>query len=397
MTRPLLTTIAILLSMLTSRAELTVSLLTIDPGNDIYELEGHTELHFNDPDRDLDMTVSWGVFDFSSPGFVYRFVKGETDYMAVGYPYDYFIEKNSADGRRVTSQKLNLLPHEAELLLQLALRNIEPQNRVYRYNYVKDNCATRPLALVEKAIGGTLSHPGDTLTTCTWRSEMARYHANYPWYQFGIDLALGSGIDKRLTAREKCYAPYYLREFIGGATRPDGEPIVTGPNKLIMSGTPDGTPDSPTPWYLTPMFVARILLAMTIMTAWHDIKRRQPTRGLYTLLYGVSTIEGLVLTYLIFVSTHEATSPNWLYLWLNPLCIIGAIGVWLKKHNRVVYFYQIVNFVALIALIVIGATGVQHLNHASYLLIACNLITAGEYIYLNNRCQTKSTSPSKAA
>lgn len=396
MTRNILTTLLLALAALTLRAELTVNLITIDPGRDIYELEGHSELQFTDPDSDLDMTVSWGVFDFNSPGFVYRFVKGETDYMAVGYPYSYFLQSYSMQGRRATSQTLNLKASEAEELLQLVLHNIEPSNRVYRYNYVKDNCATRPLALVEKAIGGTLSHPGDTLTTCTWRSEMARYHANYPWYQFGIDLALGSGIDKRLTAREKCYAPYYLREFIGGATRPDGEPIVTGPDKLIMNGTPDGAPDSPTPWYLTPMFVARILLVMTILTAWHDIKRRRPSRGLYTLLYGVSTIEGLVLTYLIFVSTHEATSPNWLYLWLNPLCIIGAIGVWLKKHNRVVYLYQIVNFVALIALIVIGLTGVQRLNQAFYPLILCNLITAGEYIYLY-RCQKKSTSPSKAA
>ncbi len=386
-----------MLSMLTARAELTVSLLTIDPGSDIYELEGHTELYFNDPDRDIDMTVSWGVFDFSSPGFVYRFVKGETDYMAVGYPYDYFIENNTDDGRRVTSRRLNLLPDEAERLLQLALLNIQPQNRVYRYNYVKDNCATRPLSLIERAIGAPLSHPGDTLTSTTWRAEMTRYHANYPWYQYGIDLALGSGIDKTLTGREKCYAPYALREFMAGAVRPDGEPIVVGDETVLLEGSPAGMPGPPTPWFLTPMFLSCVILVVTALTAWCDIKRKYLSRWLFTLLYTVAALEGLVLTYLIFVSTHEATSPNWLYLWLNPLCLIGVIGVWLKKHNRVVYFYQIVNFVALIALIVIGIAGVQHLNHAFYPLIACYLITSGEYIYLYNRCQTKSTSPSKAA
>ena len=230
---------------------------------------------------------------------------------------------------------------------------------------------------------------------------MTRFHKNYPWYQFGIDLALGSGLDKPITGREACYAPYTLRNFLAEAKRPDGQPIVTGTETVIMEGTPDGQPDSPTPWYLTPMFVAQILLVMTILTAWRDIKRNRLSRGLYTLFYSVAFIGGVILTYLIFVSTHEATSPNWLYLWLNPLCIAGAIGVWLKKPNSMVYFYQIVNFVALTALLVIGLTGVQHLNEAFYPLIVCYLITSGEYIYLYRRykdkCQTKSTSLSKDA
>lgn len=392
--------ITLLLTLLPARAELTASLLTIDPGRDIYELEGHTELRLTDPEQGIDMCVSWGVFDFNSPGFITRFVAGETDYLTIGYPYEYFLYRNGLDGRRVTAQRLNLTPDEGQRLLDLALENIKPENRVYRYNYVKDNCATRPVMLLEKAIGAPLSNPGDTITSTTWRTEMTRYHRNYPWYQFGIDLALGSGIDRPITGREMCYAPYALRSFMAGAHRPDGTPIVAD-ETVVMEGTPDGQPASPTPWFLTPMAAALLLLAVTIATAWRDTRRGKVSRWLFTLLYGMAFIAGLILTYLIFVSTHEATSPNWLYLWLNPLSIVGAAGVWLKKPKRMVYFYQIVNFAALTALIVTGLTGVQHLNMAFYPLIVCYMITAGEYIYLYRRqqdkCHTKSTSPSKDA
>lgn len=390
--------LSVLSGTLVSWGKLSVSLLTLAPGRDVYELEGHSELLFSDPDRDLSMTVSWGVFDFDSPGFVYRFVKGDTDYLAASKPYRDFLIVNGYYGRRVTRQRLDLDSIEAERLLELVEYNLRPENRVYRYNYVRDNCATRPLELVERAIGGPLVHNQDcdSLPGTTWRREMARYHAGYPWYQFGIDLALGSGIDIPITARERCYAPVFMSRYLQEATRPDGRPIVAGRAELLLEGTPEGGPAGPTPWYLTPMAAGCLLLLVTIMSSRRDIKyRHRMSKWLYTTLYGVGGIAGLILTFLIFFSTHEATSPNWLYLWLNPLCFTGVVGVWLKNYNRVVYFYQSVNFVALITLTVIGLTGAQHLNGAFYPLIMSYLITAIEYIYLY-RCHRKSINPSKA-
>lgn len=389
-----------MLALIPTRAELSVSLLSIDPGPEVYQLEGHTELHFSDPEIGLDSTVSWGVFDFNSPGFLYRFVKGETDYLAVSYPYSYFLASNAMAGRKVTSLKLNLTQEEAHRLLDLVNTNLLPQNRVYRYNYVKDNCATRPLHLIEEALGTSLVFPVSTSTSpstsvstsmstsTTWRREMSRYHAAYPWYQFGIDLALGSGIDIPIDGYGLCYAPANLRDILPSITRSDnGQSIVTGAESVILAGDPDGQPLSPTPWYLTPFFVAWVVLVIVVITAVHDIRVHRQSRFIPILLGSIGFIAGMVLTYLIFFSTHEATAPNWNYLWLNPLCIITAISPWLKKHNRMVLCYQIVNFVALVALIIIGITGVQVLNTAFYPLIASYMIVAAEYIYLNTKNQ----------
>ena len=70
----------------------------------------------------------------------------------------------------------------------------------------------RPLRAVELALGdsiilGPAPFEANSFPRHTFRNIMRHYHANYPWYQFGIDLALGSGIDYELSRREMAFAP----------------------------------------------------------------------------------------------------------------------------------------------------------------------------------------------
>ncbi|MBQ2164741.1 MAG: DUF4105 domain-containing protein, partial [Muribaculaceae bacterium] len=54
-----------------------VSLLTFYPGDEIFEVFGHTEILLTDSTGDY--YVNYGVFDFNSPNFLGRYIKGETD------------------------------------------------------------------------------------------------------------------------------------------------------------------------------------------------------------------------------------------------------------------------------------------------------------------------------
>ena len=56
------------------------SLLTCAPGNEIYALFGHTAIRYQNFSRGVDLVFNYGMFSFNTPHFVYRFVKGETDY-----------------------------------------------------------------------------------------------------------------------------------------------------------------------------------------------------------------------------------------------------------------------------------------------------------------------------
>ncbi len=366
--------------------DMKVSILTCGPGSDVYELEGHTGLRFTDRERGIDTVVHWGLFDFNSPNFLYRFVKGETDYSIGELPAGYFLMMYDREGRSVTEQQLDLTQSESERLWELVVDNLRPGNRIYRYNYVKDNCATRPLRLLEQALGDTLTFApmsnGDSVST--FRSEMTRYHRNYPWYQFGIDLALGSGLDYEITVREKAFAPVMLRDMLATATF--GDRRIVRLTSVPVEGVTGGVAAGPTPWFLTPVAVSALMLLITLLVSLRDMRRRRVTRWFDSVFYGVMGIAGLLLTFLIFVSTHEASSPNWLYLWLNPFCLVVTIFIWLKKLNRVVFCYQIANFVALIMLLIVAALGVQVLNAAFILLIACDLVRSANYIYIT-RCE----------
>lgn len=107
---------------------------------------------------------------------------------------------------------------------------------MYRYDYVADNCATRPLAVIENAIGDSLRLGEAGLpeeASSSFRSAMRHYHENYPWYQFGIDLALGSDIDRKISRRELSFSPEALENMLAGATRISGRPIVSETRVLV--------------------------------------------------------------------------------------------------------------------------------------------------------------------
>lgn len=385
MTR-LLSLIIILLSLtMTARADAPrVSLLTCGVGGEIYELEGHTGLRIQHPVLG-DFTVNWGVFDFNSPGFVYRFVKGETDYMAAATYTTAFLESYRRQGRTVREQILRLDSLQAERLTALVMENLRPENRVYRYNYVLDNCATRPLAMIEAAIGDTLTlgpSPLDESDRSTFRNVMRRYHADYPWYQFGIDTALGTGIDRPITEREGSFAPVVLDDMIAGAKLPSGEPLVVADSYVV--GRPDSPSPAagPTPFVLSPLFIGWVVLAIALWVSVMQLRGRDKgARWFDTVYFTLCGLEGLLLTFLIFVSVHEATSPNWLYLWLNPLCFIGAVAPRLKSGKRLEIWYQSVNFALLTALTAIFLAKIQSPNPAFAPLILTSALRAVTNIY----------------
>ena len=360
-----------------------VSIVTCYPGNDIYELEGHTALIIRLNDG-TDVAVHWGLFDFDAPGFVYRFVKGETDYMCGWMPWSRFVEAYRHDGRRVDEQVLDLTSEQKHRIVALLENNLQPQNRVYRYNYVKDNCATRPMQIIHEAIGDSL-RPGpcmfDTWSRPTsFRDVMRFYHENYPWYQFGIDLALGSGIDYPLQPAEYSFAPLLLEQQIAGATLHRRH--IARPIRTVVAFPADNVVEDPTPWYLTPMAVCWAIFLLLLWATIRDQRRKRVTKWVDALYFGIMGLAGLLLTFLIFVSVHEATSPNYLYIWLNPLCLIPVVFIWLKNGCKVVFCYQIINFAVVFTGLACWWWLPQSANAAFLPLVLGDLLRAGSYIKL---------------
>ncbi len=359
-----------------------VSFVNVYAGSSVYELEGHSMLRVN-MGHDADIAISYGQFDFDSPNFIYRFVKGETDYMVGAYPWNVIQRSYLGEGRRMVEHTLNMNSDQKRRLVELLKENLKPENRVYRYNYVKDNCATRPLRMVELAMGDSIMLGASLWDEQhnTFRSVMQYFHTNYPWYQLGIDLCLGSGVDYPLNRRELSFAPIVLDEQIAESTV-NGKPLVKSSVAIVDLPINNAVSGS-TPGILSPKFVFGLVFLLLLILTYQDQRHRRVTKWADAVLFGVFGIEGLILSFLIFVSVHEATSPNWLYLWLNPLCLIVPVFIWLKKCKKLVLSYHFINFVSSFALCFIWIAEVQYINYALLPLIFSGIMRSTSYIKLN--------------
>ena len=78
-----------------------LSLMTCAPGSEIYAHFGHTAIRYENYTRKIDLVFNYGMFNFREPNFVWRFVKGETDYQLGITPYIYFRAEYAMRGSSV--------------------------------------------------------------------------------------------------------------------------------------------------------------------------------------------------------------------------------------------------------------------------------------------------------
>lgn len=358
---------------------LRVSLITCYPGPIVYELEGHEAIRIRTADSDS--VWNYGMFDFAEPGFIYRFVKGEPDYVLGAYPFRYFLPAYMERGSKVIEQDLDLTPQEARQLLKLLQEKALPQNRKYRYNYVYDNCATRVVSNLDSVASSRIIYP-DSVAFGTFRKAMRHYHKNYPWYQFGIDFALGSGIDRPINAKAEMFAPVRMADIVRGAHFEDGRSLVAD-ERVLYEGTDVVLP--PTPWYLTPLFWAWLLLAATVAIVVIDLRRGKLLKPWYCFWFFVTGLAGCVVVYLVGISSHEATSPNLLIWWLNPGGLLLAVLMWIKKARIAEVALMVLNAMSVGVLILVWPFQTQTANPSFFPLMGISLALSVGYAVVAGR------------
>src|SRR5690554_8124946 len=57
-----------------------VSVITCGTGDEMYSIFGHTALRFVDKEQQVDAVFNYGTFDFSTPNFYAKFIKGDLLY-----------------------------------------------------------------------------------------------------------------------------------------------------------------------------------------------------------------------------------------------------------------------------------------------------------------------------
>ena len=342
--RKFLGLLVFMLGMLSVRAasldSVRISLLTCEPGSEIYALFGHSAIRYENPAKQEDWVFNYGMFSFKEPNFVMRFVKGETDYRLGVVPFRYFEAEYGMRGSSVYQQELNLTNVEKEKLAGLLFENYLPANRVYRYNYFYDNCTTRARDKIEESIQGKVVYPVSDRVV-SYRDILHEFTAGSEWSEFGIDLCLGSEADEPIDERKQMFAPFYMLVAARGALihRADTMmPFVRKETKIV-----DAVLEDEPAFPLSPMACALLLLAVTVIIVGRGLYKGRQCLAWNVVMFLLQGLGGCIIAFLFFFSLHPTVGSNWLLILFNPLPLIylpWLIGRGIKQQKDPYHVYN---------------------------------------------------------
>lgn len=354
-----------------------ISLITCSPGPEIYAKFGHTAIRVQDDANNVDVVFNYGIFSFNTSNFYYKFVKGETDYQLGIYETSFFLPEYKERNSSVWEQQLNLTASEKRKLFGMLMENYLPQNRIYRYNFIFDNCATRPRDKILSSLNSYVKFEAVS-DQKTFRQWVGTYVGNDSWIKFGIDLLFGLDADRTTSLSESLFLPEILMtEFQSATIEGKNEPArkLVKEKTLLVSKNIDET-EPASRWIFKPLGAAILLLIVgIIITAW-DANRHRHLKIFDSLLLITTGLTGLIVCFMMLFSTHPLVKNNLNILWLNPLNIILGILIWIKNVDlrRMIFFYQIFNITLLIVSLFCFALSIQSFNIATFPLIVLLLI-----------------------
>jgi hypothetical protein len=348
-----------------------IYLLTCGPGTETYSVYGHSALRIVIPEKNSDIVYNWGVFDFGTPNFAWKFAKGRLDYSLGVSSYDNFLREYFTEGRWVVSQKFNLDTADIKKLFLLIADNLKPENITYRYDFFYDDCSTRIRDLIEKALGDNLLYPPEKARKelPTFRFLTGEYEKVIPWTKLGIDLVMGSPGDKKASFRDRMFLPIDLKNGLSELLiRRNGKmiPLLTNPEIVVDFANPVVKEKLLT----SPLFIFSLLLIIVIMMA--GLLKGKTVNNIFDIvLFAVFSILALLMIFFNFFTDHQQMKWNLNILWLNPFIILCLASLVFKKDWF--FWFRVVFFMAagfLIFLVILP----QQINNAFVPLIIILLL-----------------------
>jgi hypothetical protein len=339
-----------------------VSLVTYTPGEELYQAFGHSAIRVRDDLLNIDRLYNFGVFDFGTPDFYLKFVHGDLLYQLAVTPGEEEIRMVGAYGQGVSELMLSLSQEQKQRLFEALEINLLPENRYYHYDFILDNCSTRPRDVLERITGSPILERG--AGSQTFRQMLDPYFTRIPWIGFGISLLLGAKVDRLASPREACFLPADLERAV--QTSENGDRSLTLEKGELFP--PEGLPDS---W----PFLSPIWIFYGVGIAWFLLWLfRAKGHAIFPTALCL-TIFGLTGTFLLIVSfwtrlwvLHE----NYNLLWLIPSHLIAGIWLFFPAKRRPVFLRWYLRFAFVAACTFLGCSFLlpQRFSPAVYPVLA---------------------------
>ncbi|WP_400078023.1 DUF4105 domain-containing protein [Winogradskyella sp. R77965] len=319
--------------------ESKISVLTIGPGESLNDAFGHNAFRIQDRSLGIDVTYGYGGYDFEAPNFYLKFAQGKLNYLIDRINFsDFHYYYTTRTNRTIEEQILNLSTKEKQKLFEYLENNYRPENRRYLYDFFYDNCATRIRDVAKVSSNNNIEFIlPKNFEPKTFRELIHEHVGINTWGSFGIDIALGSVIDRQATATEHMFLPRYIHTFFGSAKLNSSESLVKS-SSIIFQGKERNLSSN---FIISPLMVMGLLALLILFITFKDYKNNTRSKWLDIILFATTGLVGVLLLLLWFATDHTATAYNYNLLWAFPLNVLvlgqlmrNRIKNWFKGYLK---------------------------------------------------------------
>ncbi len=331
------------------------------------------------------MVYNYGTFNFDEPGFYTKFIRGKLLYYLSTEDFASFRDSYKEEQRSMIEQVLNLNCSEKLKMVGFLYKNLQPENKYYKYDFLFDNCTTRLRDLLEKVADSTIYFQHVVKPKTSFR-ELIHVYLNRndkQWSKFGIDLLLGSKTDAFMNNREVMFLPDYLMKSFD-SSKIGRKPIVSSKEEVYNLSVLEVT----THFLTSPLFIFSLLLIIIIPLSFS--KNTTVYRILVSFdsfLFFMTGIAGILIFFMWFGTEHVMCRNNYNIIWALPTHAITAFFIhgqraWVKK-------YFLFAAIADIALLFLWFFLPQELNTAFIPIILLLIYRGLSFYYSLNRYNGK--------
>ncbi|MBD0366246.1 MAG: DUF4105 domain-containing protein [Flavisolibacter sp.] len=338
---------------------LRISLLTCSPGEELYATFGHTALRVKENTTGADMVFNYGTFEFS-PEFYMQFIRGKLLYYLSVEDFRGFLQSYQLQSRSVIEQVLQLNCAEKTKLFSALQINAREENRSYRYDFLFDNCSTRPKDMVVKNAASPVYFKNILPAgRPTFRDLIHTYldRGGQYWSKFGIDILMGSPVDKKVTNEQAMFLPDYTLKGFDSAIVAH-HPLALPPQPILIMPSPLNKGSLFRPSVVFSLLLVAVLILYFVKKRW----AYTTLRVFDFLFFFILGLAGIVMLFMWFGTDHTVCRNNLNLWWALPTHLFAAFMVHRSKGWPMHYFRAVLGLTIL--LMVSWPFLPQHLNAA---------------------------------
>jgi Domain of unknown function (DUF4105) len=346
--------------------QLQISVLTCGTGNEVYSIFGHTAIRVIDSTNHTDVIYNYGTFNFDDPNFLPKFIRGKLDYFLSLENAQAFFAAYDQEGRFVKEQILLLSNVQKQELYNALILNATEKNKYYKYDFLFDNCTTKVRDLLVK-----YAHLQSTqrlvLANTTYR-DMIHIYLNKSGMCFttlGIDIVLGSNLDKKVSNLSSLFLPDILLQSIDTSN-----PKIASASQTLVAQKQTEYLEKFKISTVTLLSFCFLLVAIGLLKNNMAIKY---TSYVNTFILYVSGLMGCLLLFMWLCTDHKTCGNNFNLLWALPTNLIAAYFV--NKKPKWLQYYFIAGLVFIAFLALISATSIQAFGIDIFIVVAIVAIT----------------------